>query len=109
MPPMGKQGWSVSLEPGSTPVYGGEVGFDITHGDENPWVKAEAYVDGVLVYAQWHGYFEGYYAGTDPRFQLGPTRSWPTSSPADGVAVVGYWTHRGTFREMARTEFDIAG
>ncbi|HET8651114.1 MAG TPA: hypothetical protein VFM13_00925 [Gaiellaceae bacterium] len=70
-----------------------------------PWVNANCYQNGRLVYSQWRGFFDEYRSGQV--LTLGPTASW-TSGDADCRADL---VNRDNFRKrvLASTTFHVVG
>ena len=90
----------------SGPRLGDQVTFAVsTTATNRPWVNANCYQNGRLVYSQWRGFFDGYRSGQI--FTLGPTPSW-TSGDADCRADL---VNRDNFRNriLASTTFHVEG
>ena len=98
---------SLSVRPlnGATQAhFGAEVTFDVKTTAERPQVEARCYRNGVQVYSEFHGFFEGAWFGQI--FTLGPTPSW-SGGDADCTARLFVYTKRGTQSTLATTSFHV--
>lgn len=84
--------------------FGAEVTFNVTTTATRPQVNARCYQNGVLVYSEWHGFFEGAWFGQI--FTVGPTPSW-SGGDADCTARIVVYTKRGTESTLATTSFHV--
>lgn len=86
------------------PQFGDQVSFNVTTDAARPQVDARCYQNGVLVYEEWHGFFDGALGGRT--FTLGPTRSWLSGS-ADCEARLVEWLSNGKQRTLASMRFHV--